>query len=87
MPQTVAHGDEFADSPVQPIRLGHEHLPVDARPTVRREHERDFVEREAGSASQRDQRQPLQHVVIEQPAQAPPADRSDQPAFLVELIA
>ena len=84
MPQAVAHGAELADRPVQLVRLGREHLPVDARPPVRREHERDLVEREAGGAAQRDQRQPLQHAGIEQAAQAAPADRGDQPLLLVE---
>src|SRR5262249_33461572 len=33
---------------------------------------------------QRDQTQPFQHAGIEDAAQAPPADRRDQPLFLVE---
>ena len=84
VPQAVAHGAQFADRPVQLVRLGREHLPVDARPPVRREHERDLIERKAGGAPQRDQRQPLQHAGIEQTAQATPADRGDQPLFLIE---
>ena len=51
---------------------------------VRREHERDLVEREAGGAPKRDQRQPLQHAGIEQTAQTPPADGGDQPFLLIE---
>jgi len=40
VPQAVAHGAQFADRPVQLLRLGREHLPVDARLPFRREHER-----------------------------------------------
>ena len=32
VPQAVAHGAQFADRPVEFVRLGREHLPVDARP-------------------------------------------------------
>jgi hypothetical protein len=66
------------------IRLGREHLAVDARLPLGREHARDLVEREAGGAPQRDQRQPLQHAGIEQAAQPAPAGGGDQPLFVIE---
>src|SRR5947199_220387 len=66
------------------LRLGREHLPVDARPPVGREHERDLIERKASGAPERDQRQAFEHAGIKHTTQAPPADRRDQPLFLVE---
>jgi hypothetical protein len=75
---------ELADRLVELLRLGREHAPVDARPPVRREHARYLVERKAGGARERDERQPFQHAGVEQAAQAPPADRGDQPLLLVE---
>ena len=84
VPQTVAHGAQFADYRVQFRRLGRELLPVDARSTVWREHERDLIKRKPGSAPQCYQCQPLQYVRVEQTAQAPPADRGDQAFFLIK---
>jgi len=59
-------------------------LPVDSELPVWREHERDLIEREAGGASQRDQRQPFENAGIEYTVETPPADRSDQPFLLIE---
>jgi len=84
VPEAVAQSAKLADRPVQLLRLGREHLPVDAQPPVRREHERDLLEREASGPPQRDQRQPLQHAGLEQTAQPPPADGGDQPLLLIE---
>jgi hypothetical protein len=75
VPEAVARVGQFADGPVQFLRLGQEHLPVDAGPPVWREHERDLIEREAGGAPHRDQRQPLQHTGIEHTMQTVPASR------------
>lgn len=82
--QAVAQRAQLADRAVQCGSLGRQHLPVDVRPPVRRKHRRDLNERESGGAAKRDQRQPLQHVGIEQPAQAPPANGSDHPLLLIE---
>jgi hypothetical protein len=54
VPQAVAHGAQLADRAVELVRLGREHLAVDARLALGREHARDLVEREAGGAPQRD---------------------------------
>ena len=84
MPQAVAHGAQLADRPVELIRLDREHLAVDARLPLGREHARDLIEREAGGAPQRDQRQPFDHAGIEQAAQPAPAGGGDQPLFVLE---
>ncbi|GKS59684.1 hypothetical protein YTPLAS18_32110 [Nitrospira sp.] len=84
MLQTLAQGGQFADHPVEFLRFGREHLSVDARRSIRREHERDVIEREAGGAPQRDECQPFQHTRGEQTAQAASADCGDQPLFLIE---
>jgi len=84
VPQTVTHATEFADRLVYFFRLVREHLSIDARPAIGREHERDLVERETGLSPHRDQRQPLQHAGIEQTAQPSPADRCDQALFLIK---
>jgi hypothetical protein len=65
MSQAPAHRAQPADRPVQFIGLVREHLPVDARPSVRTEHQGDLVEPEAGPTCQRDQSQPLQDARIE----------------------
>ena len=83
MPQSVAHRAQFADHDVELVRLGHEHLAVDARPSVRREHAPDLVKREAGGSPDLDQRQSFQYIRVEKPAQASSADRSDQPLLLI----
>src|SRR5437016_4963369 len=85
--KTRRYGPGFKSSmaaPVEILRLGREHLPVDARPPVGREHERDLIERKASGAPERDQRQAFEHAGIKHTTQAPPADRRDQPLFLVE---
>lgn len=84
MPQAVAHGAKFSDCLVQVVRFGQEHVPVDMQLSVRGEHECDLVEREAGGAPEGNQRQSFQYIRIEQAAQASPANRSDQPFFLIE---
>jgi hypothetical protein len=63
--QTPAHRAQSADRPVQLLGLVREHLPVDARPSVRPEHASDLVELEAGPTRQRDQSQPLENAGIE----------------------
>ena len=82
--EPVAHGDELADRPVELRRLVGQHAPVDARFSVGRKHARDLVERKAGGAAERDQRQPVQHIMIENAAQPTAADRGDQLLLLVE---
>ncbi len=84
MPKAIAHGARFAARPVQFVRLGREHLPVDTRPPIRREHERNFVKREPGGSPKRDERQLFQHTGIEQTTQTPPADRFDQSLLFIE---
>ena len=84
MPQAVAHGAKLADRSVQFFRLGGEYFAVDTWPPARREHTRDLIERKAGGAAQRDQRQLLQNPRTVKAAQAVPADRPDQTLFLVE---
>jgi hypothetical protein len=84
VPQTLAHGAQLADRPVQLIRLRRELPPVDARPPVRREHVRNLIERKAGGAPQGDQRQPFQDAGIEPTTQAPPPGGRDQPLVLVK---
>lgn len=74
MAQAVAHGDQFADRSVQFVGLGSKLSPVDTRPSVGCEHLGNVIEREAGRAPQRDQRQAVQDLPIEQPAQTAPAD-------------
>lgn len=82
--QAIAHGAELADRPVELRRLGREHRSVDARLAVRREHSGDLIEREAGLAPEHDQREPIEHGGIEEPAQAAPANRGDQALLLIE---
>lgn len=84
MKQSSPDRAQPADRPVQLSGLVGEHLPVDAWPPVRTEHARDLVKGEAGAASQRDQGQPFQHAGIEEPAQAVPADRDNQPFLFIE---
>ena len=72
------------DDPIEVVRLGCEHLPVDVRLPVRREHERDLLERKAPTAPERDQCQPLEHAGIELTAQSPPSSGGDQPFLLVK---
>ncbi|MCY1452106.1 hypothetical protein D9M71_690080 [compost metagenome] len=83
MPQPVPHGAQLADGRIQLVGLGREHLPIDARRAVRGEHQRDLFERQARGTPQADQRQPLQHLLAEQAAKSPPADRDDQALLLV----
>ena len=86
MAQAVAHRDKLADRSVQLVGLGGKLPPVDTRPSVRREHPGNFIEREARRAPQCDQRQADSSTSeIEQPAQAPPADGGNQPLFLIKL--
>ena len=84
MKQSSPDRPQSADRSVQLAGLVREPAPVDARPSVRPEHARDLVKGEAGAASQRDQGQPFQHAGIEEPAQAPPASRGDQPFLFIE---
>jgi hypothetical protein len=81
--QAVAHGGEPADGVVQLLRFSDEHLPIDARLAIGRKHAGDLLQREAGGAPEPNQRQALQHDGIEDAAQAPPADRGDEPALLI----
>jgi hypothetical protein len=82
--QPVAHRRQLADGGLQLVRLGGEQVAIDARPPVGRKHARDLVEREAGCAAERDEREALEHVRAVNPAQAVPAGRGDQALFLVE---
>jgi len=84
VPQPVAHRTQLADGGIELVSLGGEHLPVDARIAIRREHVRNLCERKAGGAAERDHRQPLHDARIEQTTKAAPADRADQPLFFVE---
>jgi hypothetical protein len=83
VPQTVAQGAEPADRDVEFLRAGRKPCPVDLRPAVGREHASDLIERKAGRAPERDQRQALDHPRIEQPPQSAPAHRRDQSAAFV----
>jgi hypothetical protein len=60
--QAIAKDAQFAGHPAYFPRHGRGHLPVDTRLPVRREHEGDLIEREAGGAPLRHQRQPFQHA-------------------------
>src|SRR5690606_41037444 len=75
VPQAVAHRGQLADRSVQLLGLRRELPPIDTGPSVRSEHEPDVLQREAGRAPERNQREPLQHSGIELTAQSPPADR------------
>ncbi len=81
--QAVAHGAKLPDRSVKLLRFRRELLPVDLRLTVGREHQCDLFQRKTRRAAQRDQRQALQYIRIEEAAQPAPADRADQTAFLV----
>jgi hypothetical protein len=72
------------DHPIDVVRFGREHLPIDVRLPVRREHERDLLERKAPTAPERDQRQPLEYAGIELTAQSAPSSGGDQPFLLVK---
>ena len=65
MSEPVAHGSETANGFVQVVGFRDQHLPVDAQLSARREHERDFLERETRGASHSDEGQPLQHILVE----------------------
>lgn len=84
MPQAVAHGAKFSDCLVQVVRFGQEHVPVNMQLPARGKHECDLVEREASGTPEGNRRQSFQHIWCEQAAQAAPANRSDQPFFLIE---
>jgi hypothetical protein len=84
MPQAVAHRAQLADRAVQVLRLRGEQRALDPRPPVGAEHAADLVQREAGRAAQRDEREALEHVRAVDPPQAVPAGRDDQAFFLVE---
>src|SRR6185437_722324 len=43
VPQAVSHGSQLANRPVQFFGLCAEHLSVDPRPAIRREHARDLI--------------------------------------------
>src|SRR3546814_20677800 len=80
-PVRIAFAPEVIELPlasILPLRKVPEQIADSARyrriaqsiaEVVRREHERDLCEREAGSAPERDQRQTFQHAWIEQAAQ------------------
>lgn len=78
MPQAVAQRDQFAQSAVDVVRFRGELAPIDTRLSVGREHRRDLGERKPRGATERDQREPIQHARIELPAKAAPADRRDE---------
>ena len=80
----IAHGRQLPNFPVGFLGLRRQQPSVYPRPTVRREHECDLVEGEPGAAPKRDQREPLEHAGIEDPAKAAPSDRGYQPLLLVE---
>lgn len=84
MAQTVAELAQLTNRLVEFLRLGLKHVPVNARPPVGGKHAADLFERKAGGAPQRDQRQLFQYGGVKQTAQAPPADRGDQPLLLIE---
>lgn len=84
MPQAVAHRPQFPDPAVELVRFGGKRLPIDARPSIGSEHPRDVVQRKAGGAAERDERQPFEHARIEATAQALPANRGNKPLFLIE---
>jgi len=65
VPQAVSHGSQLANRPVQFFGLCGEHLSVDPRPAIRREHARDLIEAEAGRASERDEREAVQNTGVE----------------------
>jgi hypothetical protein len=47
VPQAVAHFGQFANGSVQLLGLGFQHLPVNARPAIWCEHQRDLIERKS----------------------------------------
>jgi hypothetical protein len=71
----------LTDRQVELVRLDGEHSPVGS-PAA--EHARDLVQRESGSPSHSDEREALDHAGVEETLQPSPADRRDQPLFLVE---
>lgn len=83
MPQPVAQRAEPADGVVQRRRARRQRGAIDPGRTVLAEHGRDLVQREAGHAAERDQRQAIEHVRVEQAAQATPPDGGDQALVLV----
>ena len=84
MSQAVAHGGQLANRLVQFVRFGRELSPINAWPSVRREHECDLLEREAGGATQRDECEALHHAGLEQTTQASPARRGNESLFFIE---
>ena len=84
MQQSVAHRGELADGTVQFAGPVDQLAAVDAYLAIGCEHPCDLVQREARRAPQRDERQPLQHGLVEHASLATPADGGDQPLVLVE---
>lgn len=65
VPQTITHRGQLAEGPIQFLRFGDEHLPVDAQSTIRRKHQRNLIEGESCGAPQCDDREALQNAGIE----------------------
>jgi hypothetical protein len=82
--KAIAHGAQLADRPVQFLRLSRQHLSVDTWLPVWREHPCDLIKGKPGCAAKRNQHQPFEYTGIEEAAQPSPADRRDQPLFLIE---
>ena len=84
MPETIAHRGQLAERLIERVGLGSEQAAIDPDAAAARKHRRDVLEREAGRTAELDQREALEHARVELPAKAAPADRRNEPAFLVE---
>ena len=84
VPQSIAHRAKLADPSVELVGFRSEQFSIDARRSMRREHARDLIEREAGGAPEGDEREALDHAGVEEASQAAPARRRDEPLRLVE---
>lgn len=82
--EAVTHGGELANGAIEVVGLGDEQLAIDVGLTVARQHARDFVQRETGGAAERDEGETIEHLDREEPSQATPTVRANEPLIFVE---
>ncbi|MNT40049.1 hypothetical protein D3C72_1763410 [compost metagenome] len=83
MAQAIAYRAQLLDGAIHLIGLVLQPGPIDGRPTFDHQHPGDIVEGKSGAATERDQRQALDHRLVEHPLEAIAADGADQPLLLV----
>lgn len=84
MPQSIAHRCQFADRAIELLRLARQQMSINLGVAVYSYHAGDLIQRKPRRSPKRNQRHSLQHIGAELAAQSLPANRINQPFFLIK---